>query len=130
MEYMENGSMKSIIQGAKLDPMYQYSEKFCKYTLYKVAKGLAKMHSRNVLHRDIKSDNIMTNMDGEVKLADLGFSVIQSKLEEYTKKKRRTPNWVGPEIANGVKYSKEVDVWEFGCFAYALATGDPPFSHI
>ena len=129
-EYMENGPIKSIIQGTKQDTRRAYSEKFCKYTLYKVAKGLEKMHNRNVLHRDINSDNIMTSMDGSVKLADLGFSVTLSKLEAYRKKKRLTPNWVGPEIAQGVKYSKEVDVWEFGCFAYALATGDPPFSQV
>ena len=88
------------------------------------------MHNRNVLHRDIKSDNILSSMDGNIKLADLGFSVCLSKQEEYRKTKRGTPNWVSPEIAQGIKYSKEVDVWAFGCFAYELATGYPPFAKI
>ena len=39
-----------------------------------------------------------------------------------------TMNWFSPEIAKGVFYSKEVDIWAFGCLAYELATGLPPFS--
>ena len=49
---MENGSMTSICKSIH---GISYSEKFVKYTLYKVAKGLEKMHSMNVLHRDVKS---------------------------------------------------------------------------
>ena len=36
-------------------------------------------------------------------------------------------SWISPEIASGMSYSKEVDIWSFGCFAYELATGYPPF---
>ena len=39
-----------------------------------------------------------------------------------------TANWFSPEIAKGVFYSKEVDVWAFGCVAYELAMGQPPFN--
>lgn len=70
LEYMNNGAMTDII----LDDQFRYSEEFCKYTLYKAAKGLASMHRRQVLHRDIKSDNILCNMEGAVKIADLGLS--------------------------------------------------------
>ena len=52
MELMENGPMEAICKDIH---GICYSEKFVKYTLYKVAKGLSKMHSRNVLHRDVKS---------------------------------------------------------------------------
>ena len=41
-----------------------YSEDFCRYSLYKAAKGLLAMHNKNVLHRDIKSDNILYSEDG------------------------------------------------------------------
>ena len=57
LELMEQGSMVDIItQGNKA-----YSEDFCRYSLYKVALGLSKMHAKQVLHRDIKSDNILTS---------------------------------------------------------------------
>ena len=74
LEFMENGPLTTIVT----DEENQYSEKFCKYALYKTAKGLLTMHNKNVLHRDIKSDNILSSMDGGVKLADLGFSVFLS----------------------------------------------------
>ena len=56
-----------------------YSEQFCKYSLFKVLLGLKKMHDNNVLHRDIKSDNILYSLQGDVKIADLGFACCLSE---------------------------------------------------
>ena len=70
LEYMDQGSMEKIIEHDHMN----YSEDFCRYTLYKVAKGMNEMHNRNVLHRDIKSDNILMSSDGEIKITDLGFA--------------------------------------------------------
>ena len=75
LEYMEDGALTNII----LKQNRVYSEEFCRYTLYKTAMGLLKMHSKNVLHRDIKSDNILCDRTGEIKIADLGFSVFLSE---------------------------------------------------
>ena len=94
------------------------------------ALGLLKMHSKNVLHRDIKSDNILCSRNGDVKIADLGFSVFLSKQVENRKTQKGTAHWMPPEIIQGITYSKEVDVWSFGCFAYELATGHAPFHEI
>ncbi len=52
-----------------------FNADFIKYTLFTVAKGLKDMHKNNVLHRDIKSDNILFRADGDIKIADLGLSV-------------------------------------------------------
>ena len=79
-----------------------------------------------MLHRDIKSDNILCRPEGDVKLADLGFSVFLSEQTQYRMSQKGTPSWVSPEIAQGVQYSKEVDVWSFGCFAYELVQAEPP----
>ena len=62
-----------------------YSEQFCKYSLYCVAKGLQAMHNKNVLHRDIKSDNILIRKDGTIKICDLGLSAFQLDREAYRK---------------------------------------------
>ena len=64
-----------------------YSEEFCKYTLYKVALGLSKMHYRNVLHRDIKSDNIFSSETGTIKIFDLGLEMFLS--DELNQKRTR-----------------------------------------
>ena len=70
LEFMECGSLNHII----LDKDRSYSEDFCRWSLYKVAKGLQAMHNQNVLHRDIKSDNLLGNLAGDIKIADLGAS--------------------------------------------------------
>ena len=68
---MEGGALKDII----LSQRGNYSEAFCKYSLFAVAEGLKEMHNKEILHRDIKSDNILCKPDGSIKIADLGFSV-------------------------------------------------------
>ena len=123
LEYMDQGALTDFV----LRNQKNYSEDSVKYCLYKVAKGLDSLHSRNVLHRDIKSDNILYSADGQIKICDLGFSTFLSEQEKSRKTQAGTPNWASPEVIKGVPYAKEVDVWSFGCFAYELATGHPPF---
>ena len=73
---MEQGSFTSIVEHGQ----QQYSEKFCQYSLYKVALGLKNMHENNVLHRDLKADNILHSVEsGDVKIADLGVSCALTK---------------------------------------------------
>ena len=120
---MDGGSLTSIVMNMKGD----YSEEFCKYVLNMVALGLHEMHTKKVLHRDIKSDNILCSTDGQIKIADLGFSVFLTQKEAYRRTRMGTAQWVSPEIIQKKPYSKEVDVWAFGIFAYELATGMPPF---
>lgn len=123
MELMDGGELTKII----IDKNGSFSEDFIKYTLFKVALGLQKMHSYNILHRDIKSDNILCSHNGDIKIADMGFSVFLSEQQQYRSTQLGTPSWISPEIAQGVTYAKEVDVWAFGCFAWELAEGYPPF---
>ena len=115
---MDGGSMEHIVQ----DYYLKYSEAFCKYTLFNVAKGLLALHTQNVIHRDIKSDNILCKLNGEIKITDLGCSVLLHKAQAHRNTMAiGTDNWVAPEILEGVAYSKEVDVWSFGILAHELA---------
>lgn len=125
IELMDGGSFTKIV----LDRRGDLSEDFCKYSLYQVALGLQAMHKHNILHRDIKSDNILCRANGEIKIADLGFSVFLTEQQEYRQTQKGSPSWISPEIAQGVTYSKEVDIWAFGCFAFELTMGYPPFHH-
>ena len=100
---------------------------FVKYSLYQAALGIQSMHTRNILHRDIKSDNILCNRNGEIKLCDLGFGAMLSQDRNWRSTAAGTPSWIAPEIATGEAYNKGVDIWAFGCFAFELATGEPPF---
>ena len=77
----------------------------------------------------MKSDNILCSPNGDVKIADMGFSVLLSEMRAYRETQLGTPSWVSPEIAKGEEYQKEVDVWAYGCFAFELTAHNPPFHH-
>ena len=74
LEFMDRGSLTNVIRSC----FRRYSEDFCKYIVYKAVLGLKQMHEKNVLHRDIKSDNILFSNTGEIKICDLGYSCILS----------------------------------------------------
>ena len=84
------------------------------------------MHSKNVIHRDIKSLNILMNSQGLIKVADMGMSTFKEDWDTYRKTRVGTAFWQAPELLNGRSYTKNVDVYSFGCLAYEVATGFPP----
>jgi len=68
-----------MMDGGALTPMLEekngnYPETFCKYVCLRVLQGLKYLHERHILHRDIKSDNILVATDGKIKLADFGYA--------------------------------------------------------
>ena len=79
LELMEGGELTKII----LDRNGDFTEDFCKWSLYQTALGMQGMHNKNVLHRDIKSDNILCRANGDIKIADLGFSVFLSQQQQW-----------------------------------------------
>ena len=112
----------------KLKDMRGYNEDFCKWTIYSVCMGLRALHEKHILHRDIKAENILHRSNGEIKLADLGLSVFLTEQEALRASIKGSTAFFSPEIAQGIFYGKEVDIWAFGCFAYELAMGKVPFS--
>ena len=125
LELMEGGSMTGVVLDRSNG--FELSEDFIRWSLHQVALALAVMHAKNILHRDIKSDNILCQENGVLKLSDLGFSIFLSEQAQYRMSRKGTASWISPEIAQGLEYSKEVDVWAYGCFAYEMLTGEPPY---
>ena len=72
MELMDGGAFTPILE----EKQGNYSEEFCKYSLYKTTLGLLDLHKQNIIHRDIKSDNILVKPNGDIKLADFGYAVM------------------------------------------------------
>ena len=92
-----------------------------------VVYGLAHIHSRNILHRDIKLDNILIDSEGGVKICDFGVSKIINK-EATIFDQCGTPAYIAPEIITEVGYKGfYVDHWSLGVLLYAMLCGTVPF---
>jgi p21-activated kinase 1 len=94
------------------------------HTLKEVCLGVAYLHSKGVMHRDIKSENILLSLDGEVKLTDFSYAA------ELTSETRDTfvgsPGWLAPEMLGGM-HDLKVDVWSLGVLGVELADKHLPF---
>jgi protein-serine/threonine kinase len=107
----------------------KYSENCVKYMCYKTLSGLQFLHERHIIHRDIKSDNVLYNEQGDVQLADFGFAVQLTEQKSARVTKVGTLHWMAPELIRGErKYSTSIDIWSFGIFAYELAMVEPPYA--
>ena len=123
MEYMDGDCLTPIIEEKRGD----YSEQFCKYTLWSVLKALVYLHQKKIVFKDVKSDNVCCSLDGDIKLTDFGYSEMLSKQKKQTSTRTGTLCWMAPEIVNAVPHGYEVDIWSFGIFAYELTNGEPPY---
>ncbi|ELP92729.1 serine/threonine protein kinase 3/4, putative [Entamoeba invadens IP1] len=124
MEFMDRNNLTAILE---FFPQVAMKEDQIAYVARETNEALRYVHSFHRIHRDIKSDNILINHKGEVKLADFGVSVQLTKSKTKRNTIVGTPYWMAPEVIKGKDYDCVVDVWSLGIMCREMMEGYPPY---
>ena len=125
MEYAPEGDLEEYIR-RKYSKGKLVSNKFIDTVLYQINEGLSVLHKKNIIHRDIKTSNILVFNENLVKITDFGVSkILENNKLAYSK--IGTPYYMSPEMINGKPYNYMIDYWALGCVVYKMLTNKYPF---
>lgn len=123
MEHMERGSLDKVLSKEKFSVTQQ------RQVALDIAKGLYYLHSCGIIHRDLKSANVLINIHGEAKLTDFGLSKIRSTSVAAAKESSHSIAWLAPEcLKRSTMVTAQADIYSFGVILWEICTSKLPFA--
>lgn len=123
LELCPNSSLNEIVKRRK-----RLTETEARYYLLNLVNATVYMHSKDIIHRDLKLGNLFCGQKMVLKVGDFGLA---TKVSFKGEKKRTicgTPNYIAPEVLSSkIGHSFEVDLWSIGVILYTMLVGRPPF---
>ena len=127
MEYINGGNLFSFLKKRR-----KVSEKTAKFLFKQIILGIKYMHKQNIVHRDIKLENILIDLNNNIKICDFGIGRVLSSPDQKLYDQCGTPMYIAPEILLSTKETGykgfPVDIWSSGIALYILLSGSLPFS--
>lgn len=126
MEYCEFGTLESLIERQRYEGRPFPTDVLLEW-MAELLCGLAHIHSKRILHRDLKSSNIFVTSKNHLKLGDFGVCTILAFPNAKAESMIGTPLYFAPEVCNNEAYDERSDVWSLGVVFYEMCTLRRPF---
>ncbi|KAJ1922162.1 ATP binding [Mycoemilia scoparia] len=127
LEYVAGGSVASLLSSFGAFP-----ETLVRSYVRQTLEGLEYLHSKNIIHCDIKGGNVLVDPLGHVKISDFGISKKVDEVVLQTSNHRLSLQgsvfWMAPEVVKDTKYTIKGDVWSLGCLIIEMLTANHPFA--
>ncbi|KAG0364934.1 hypothetical protein BGZ54_007021 [Gamsiella multidivaricata] len=128
-ELCERGVLTEVTLGDKIGKIFEDEE--CRDVFAQMVLGIEYLHDHDIIHRDIKPDNLLRSSDGTLKIVDFGVSeMFAKKGHDLTKKSAGSPAFMAPELCrygHGEVSGRATDIWSMGVTLYCIRYGRLPF---